>query len=173
MAELITSQPLLPGSTEKEEMDLIVSLIGPPSETSWAGFKRLPWASKYNAPAPLKRREGLKTLFSSEKQGLVELLSDLLVYNPDSRPTAKEALAYKYFQESPARKNETHSKVPRTLLMSVAQDPSLLPTFPEVRNEVEVKKSKTQQDKREILLFDEGELRSKYGSGKKRKADEV
>lgn len=111
VAELITSQPLLPGSNEKEEMDLIVGLIGPPSETTWPGFKRLPWATKYKAPGPAKRREDLRNMFSSEKQGLVDLLSDMLVYNPDSRPSAKEALLHKYFQESPARKFERKSKL--------------------------------------------------------------
>lgn len=57
--------------------------------------------------------------------------------------------------------------------MFIAQDPRLLPTFPEVRNEVEVKKSKSRLDRRESLLFDEGELRSKYGAGKRRRIEDA
>lgn len=102
VAELITSQPLIPGSNEKEEMDLIVDLLGPPSETTWPQYKRLPWASKYLARHPAKRRETLRTMFQTERAGLVDLLSSLLVYNPESRLTAKEALKHKYFTESPA-----------------------------------------------------------------------
>ncbi|CCG83054.1 Serine/threonine protein kinase Ppk235 / FY16936)) [Taphrina deformans PYCC 5710] len=103
MAELITSQPLLPGSNEKQEMDLIVSLLGPPSETTWPGYKRLPWAHNYSAPDPgiVRKREGLKAMFQAEKSGLVDILIKLVQYNPESRPSAKEALNHRYFYESP------------------------------------------------------------------------
>lgn len=103
IAELVTSQPLLPGSNEKEEMDLIVELLGPPSETTWPNFRRLPWANKY-ITAPTRRKELLKDRFQLEKPGLVEILCSLLRYNPASRLTAKEVLSHKYFvRESPAR----------------------------------------------------------------------
>lgn len=108
IAELITSQPLLPGADQKQEMDMIVSLIGPPSETCWPGFKRLPWAAKYNSPVTnngRKAREGLRTMFQAEKPGLIDLLSMLLIYDPQARLSAKNALSHKYFVESPARKN--------------------------------------------------------------------
>lgn len=43
----------------------------------------------------------------------------MLTYNPKNRLNVKQALAHPYFQESPR-----------------AQDPSLLPTYPEVRNQL-------------------------------------
>lgn len=105
IAELITSHPLLPGSNEKEEMDLIVSMIGLPSETRWPGYKKLPWASKYTIVQPGQlRREGLRDMFQAEKPGLIDILCSLLVYDPVARLTAKEALNHRYFEESPARK---------------------------------------------------------------------
>lgn len=111
VAELITSQPLLPGANEREEMDLIVALIGLPSETTWPGFKRLPWANKYAVPENIKqqqrRREGLKAMFQAEKQGLVEILTDLIMYNPEARLTAREALDHRYFREAPAGEEHT------------------------------------------------------------------
>lgn len=105
VAELITSHPLLPGMDEQEEMDLIVELIGPPSEVSWPRFRRLPWANKYNSSRPSRRKESLKDRFQAEKPGLIDLLAALITYNPDKRLTAKEALSHKYFtRESPAGK---------------------------------------------------------------------
>lgn len=49
----------------------------------------------------------------------LDLLKSLLTYDPKTRLTVKQALAHPYFTESPR-----------------AQDPSLLPTYPEVRNQL-------------------------------------
>ncbi|KTW25868.1 hypothetical protein T552_03142 [Pneumocystis carinii B80] len=55
--------------------------------------------------------------FSNQTTTTKDLINCLLTYNPEKRILAKAALNHEYFQESPQ-----------------AQDPSLLPTFPEIRN---------------------------------------
>lgn len=154
IAELVTSQPLLPGRDEKEEMDLIVSLLGSPSETTWPGFKKLPWASKYTATVTSQRREGLRGMFQAESAGLVDLLVELLSYNPDSRISAREALAHKYFREAPAGKCSCNSFAATRKANILAQEPSLLPTFPEVRNDNDLQMSTSLSTKRESFPFE-------------------
>jgi cyclin-dependent kinase 10 len=152
LAELVTSQPLLPGKDESEEMNLICGLIGVPSETTWAGFRRLPWASKYQPPSQqiLRGKEDLPTRFKDERPGLIQLLTSLLQYNPDKRLTMREALKHRYFEEAPP-----------------PQNPGLLPTFREARNEVSLPASR-RPAKRESLLFDESELKSQAEASAKR-----
>ncbi len=82
-------------------MNLISKMLGPPSETNWPGMRHLPWARKYVAPA-VQKREPLKSIFSDERPGLVALLTVLLQYDPKERLNAGEALAHRYFGESPA-----------------------------------------------------------------------
>ncbi|ORY77037.1 putative CDK10, cyclin-dependent kinase 10 [Protomyces lactucae-debilis] len=154
LAELVTSQPLLPGKDESGEMNLICGLIGAPSETTWSGFRLLPWASKYQPPsqAILRTKEDLPTRFKGERPGLVRLLSELLQYNPRKRLTAYEVLEHRYFKEAPA-----------------AQDPGLLPTFKEARNEVTLS-APLRQAKRESLLFDENDLLSQVEAKRRRRS---
>ena len=61
----------------------------------------------------------IKEVFPRYSDNTLALLAGLLTYNPRSRFTVKQALAHPYFQEAPR-----------------AQDPSLLPTYPEVRNQL-------------------------------------
>jgi cyclin-dependent kinase 10 len=58
-------------------------------------------------------------VFPRYSENTLGLLAGLLTYNPRSRLNVKQAMAHAYFQEAPR-----------------AQDPSLLPTYPEVRNQL-------------------------------------
>nr|KAF6271055.1 cyclin dependent kinase 10 [Myotis myotis] len=50
LAELLAHKPLLPGTSEIHQVDLIVQLLGTPSENIWPGFSRLPLVSQLTAP---------------------------------------------------------------------------------------------------------------------------
>ena len=43
--ELLKHGPLLPGKVEKEQVDLMIALLGTPHEKIWQGFNQLPMAS--------------------------------------------------------------------------------------------------------------------------------
>jgi cyclin-dependent kinase 10 len=138
-------KPLLPGNTEQKEIELIVNLIGSPSDAIWPGYSKLPFAKTLNIPKQeyvgvvdlsfskhcfpystslslFSRFNNLKLEFPRATEHTLSLLSGLLTYNPKARLNVKQALRHPYFIESP-----------RPL------DPSLLPTYPEIRNQISEK----------------------------------
>ncbi|KAI7896044.1 kinase-like domain-containing protein [Mucor mucedo] len=117
MGELMQHKPLLPGNTEQAQLDLIVKLLGSPNDSIWPGFNKLP--SSKLLVLPKQTYNSIKQVFPRFSENTLGLLAGLLTYNPKTRLTVKQALAHPYFQESPR-----------------AQDPSLLPTYPEVRNQL-------------------------------------
>ncbi|KAI8996888.1 kinase-like domain-containing protein [Pilobolus umbonatus] len=117
MGELMQHKPLLPGNTEQAQLDLIVKLLGTPNEDIWPGFSKLPCARLLILPK--QSYNNIKECFPRFSEQTLALLTGLLTYNPRSRLTVKQALNHPYFNESPR-----------------AQDPSLLPTYPEVRNQL-------------------------------------
>ncbi|KAI7879484.1 Pkinase-domain-containing protein [Lichtheimia hyalospora FSU 10163] len=120
LGELMQHRPLLPGSTEQSQLNLIVNLLGTPNEHIWPDYTSLPLADTFNWPK--QDYNNIKVTFPRYSENTTLLLSGLLTYNPKTRLTVKRALAHPYFSESPR-----------------AQDPSLLPTYPEIRNEISEK----------------------------------
>uniref|UniRef100_A0A8C6PRQ8 mitogen-activated protein kinase n=1 Tax=Nothobranchius furzeri TaxID=105023 RepID=A0A8C6PRQ8_NOTFU len=47
LAELLAHKPLLPGTSEIQQVDLIVQLLGTPNENIWPGFSKLPLVGQY------------------------------------------------------------------------------------------------------------------------------
>ncbi|ORZ09115.1 kinase-like domain-containing protein [Lobosporangium transversale] len=112
--ELLKHAPLLPGKVEKQQVDLIIELLGTPHEKIWQGFNKLPMSS---IKLPEQRFNNLRNKFPNITDAARSLLSGLLTYDPKKRLSVKQALAHPYFIESPPAKH-----------------PSLLPTHPEMRN---------------------------------------
>ncbi|KAF9574952.1 Cyclin-dependent kinase 10 [Mortierella alpina] len=112
--ELLKHGPLLPGKAEKQQVDMIIDLLGTPHEKIWQGFNKLPMAS---IKLPEQRFNNLKNKFPNITDAARSLLSGLLTYDPKKRLSVKQALAHPYFIEAPPAKH-----------------PSLLPTHPEIRN---------------------------------------
>ncbi|KAI8600247.1 kinase-like domain-containing protein [Dissophora ornata] len=112
--EFLKHAPLLPGKVEKQQVDLIIELLGTPHEKIWQGFNKLPMAS---IKLPEQRFNNLRNKFPNITDAARSLLSGLLTYDPKKRLSVKQALAHPYFIEAPPAKH-----------------PSLLPTHPEIRN---------------------------------------
>ncbi|KAG0064759.1 Cyclin-dependent kinase 10 [Linnemannia elongata] len=112
--ELLKHAPLLPGKVEKQQVDLIIDLLGTPHEKIWQGFNKLPMST---IKLPEQRFNNLKNKFPHITDAARSLLSGLLTYDPKKRLSVKQALAHPYFFELPHPKHA-----------------SLLPTHPEIRN---------------------------------------
>ncbi|XP_049720098.1 cyclin-dependent kinase 10 isoform X1 [Elephas maximus indicus] len=115
LAELLAHKPLLPGSSEIHQIDLIVQLLGTPSENIWPGFSKLPLASQYS----LRKQpyNNLKHKFPWLSEAGLRLLNFLFMYDPKKRATAGDCLESSYFKEKP-----------------LPCEPELMPTFPHHRN---------------------------------------
>uniref|UniRef100_A0A8B9GZP2 Cyclin-dependent kinase 10 n=1 Tax=Astyanax mexicanus TaxID=7994 RepID=A0A8B9GZP2_ASTMX len=115
LAELLAHKPLLSGSSEIQQLDLIVQLLGTPNENIWPGFSRLPLVGQYS----LRKQpyNNLKNKFTWLSEAGLRLLNLLFMYNPQRRASAKDSLESSYFKEKP-----------------LPCEPELMPTFPHHRN---------------------------------------
>lgn len=115
LGELLAHKPLLPGTSEIAQIDMIVDLLGTPSESIWPGFKDLPACKNFT----LRQQpyNNLKTKFPWLSQVGLRLLNFLFMYDPKKRATATECLQSSYFKEAP-----------------LPADPKLFPSFPQHRN---------------------------------------
>uniref|UniRef100_A0A8C6PSQ1 Cyclin dependent kinase 10 n=1 Tax=Nothobranchius furzeri TaxID=105023 RepID=A0A8C6PSQ1_NOTFU len=115
LAELLAHKPLLPGTSEIQQVDLIVQLLGTPNENIWPGFSKLPLVGQYS----LRKQpyNNLKNKFTWLSDAGHRLLNLLFMFNPQRRATAKDCLESSYFKEKP-----------------LPCEPELMPTFPHHRN---------------------------------------
>lgn len=132
----------MPGRTEIAQLELIVDLLGTPSEAIWPEFNSLPALENFT----LKQQpyNNLKQRFPWLSAAGLRLLNFLFMYDPKKRATAEECLQSSYFKENPLRKffdiilfsfflfrrwNDWNF-----VLIFTASDPKLMPTFPQHRN---------------------------------------
>nr|CAD7410406.1 unnamed protein product [Timema cristinae] len=115
LGELLGHRPLLPGRSELGQLELIVDLLGTPSDAIWPEFSSLPALQSFT----LKQQpyNNLKQRFPWLSSAGLRLLNFLFMYDPKKRATAEECLQSSYFKEAP-----------------LPCDPKLMPTFPQHRN---------------------------------------
>ncbi|NXS55487.1 MAK kinase, partial [Brachypteracias leptosomus] len=96
MAELYTLRPLFPGTSEVDEIFKICQVLGTPKKSEWPEGYHLASAMNFRFPqcVPIS----LKTLIPNASNDAIQLMSDMLNWNPKKRPTASQALKYPYFQ---------------------------------------------------------------------------
>lgn len=123
LGELLSHKPLLPGRSEIQQLELIVDLLGTPSDSIWPGFSALPALQNFT----LKHQpyNNLKQRFPWLSAAGLRLLNFLFMYDPRKRATAEECLQSSYFKEAP-----------------LPCDSKLMPTFPQHRNINKVAKKK-------------------------------
>jgi len=96
MAELYTLRPLFPGSSEADEIYKICSVLGSPTSRSWPEGIRL--ANQMNFRFPQFVPTSLASLIPNASPEAIQIMTDLMKYDPNQRPTSSQALQYPYFQ---------------------------------------------------------------------------
>ncbi len=95
-AELFTLRPLFPGSSEADEIYKICSILGSPTMRSWSEGMRLAAQMQFRfpqfVPTPLSQ------IIPNATQEAIQLMQDLMKYDPLQRPTASQTLQYAFFQ---------------------------------------------------------------------------
>ncbi|KAJ3416773.1 Cyclin-dependent kinase 3 [Chytridiales sp. JEL 0842] len=92
-AEMVLKHPLFPGDSEIDEIFRIFRILGTPTEDTWQGLSQLP---DYKTTFPKWTAQPLsKTVPLLEADG-VDLLRQLLIYDPAHRISAKRALRHPY-----------------------------------------------------------------------------
>ncbi|XP_054744971.1 probable serine/threonine-protein kinase fhkE isoform X2 [Anastrepha obliqua] len=95
MAELYTFRPLFPGSSEVDQLFKVCSVLGTPEKSDWPEGYRLAATIHFRYPECIK--VPLNTIVTRCSQAGLDLLEDMLHYDPDKRPTAQQSLKYAYF----------------------------------------------------------------------------
>lgn len=138
LGELLLGKPLLPGTSEIAQLDMIIDLLGAPSESIWPGYKDLPAVQNFTFSQ--QPYNNLKTKFQMIGPAGRSLLNSLFIYNPSTRGTAEDCLNSKYFTEPPQRKPSLYIYynlfLINSFLFCVACDPRMMPTFPQHRNNI-------------------------------------
>ncbi|KAI9173595.1 hypothetical protein LWI28_003529 [Acer negundo] len=95
LGEIMTREPLFPGKDYVHQLRLITELIGSPDNASLA-FLRSDNARRYFRQLPQCRKQQFATRFPNMSQGAIDLLEKMLVFDPNKRITADEALCHPY-----------------------------------------------------------------------------
>ena len=95
-AELLLKEPLFQAKGEIELISMIFKLLGPPTNQTWPEYSTLPLAKTISLPAPHPPQ--LRQKFRYITDAGLDLLSQLLTYDPERRITAEEALKHPYFR---------------------------------------------------------------------------
>ena len=96
-AELIGRSPLFPGEDYLDQVQRIIAVLGMPSQDDMS-FIGNDSAKRYIKSLPKRQRVPWSTLYPKANPVALDLLSKMLVFNPDKRYTVEECLAHPYFE---------------------------------------------------------------------------
>lgn len=95
MAEIYTLRPLFPGSSEIDTIFKICQVLGTPKKNDWPEGYQL--ASAMNFRWPQCVPNNLKTLIPNASSDGIQIMRDMLQWDPKKRPTASKALRHPFF----------------------------------------------------------------------------
>lgn len=98
MAELYTFRPLFPGSSEIDQLFKICSIMGTPDQSNWPEGYRLSAAIHFQFPDCQK--VPLPSIVTKATTYGLQLLEDMLQWDPERRPTAQQAMKYPFFEQA-------------------------------------------------------------------------
>lgn len=98
-AEMAMRQPLLPGDSEIDQIFRIFRLLGTPDDDTWPNVRSLP---DYKPSFPKWHAVDLKSQVKGLDDAGIDLLAQMLIYDPARRVSAKQALLHPYFATSAA-----------------------------------------------------------------------
>ncbi|KAJ1984145.1 hypothetical protein H4R33_004487 [Dimargaris cristalligena] len=99
LAEFLLHKPCMPGQSEKDQLTLIINLLGTPNERIWPGIVEYPLYR--NIVLPQQKYNNLRQTFVAASTETIDLMNQLFAYDPDKRISARSALKHPYFNERP------------------------------------------------------------------------
>ncbi|KAL7696972.1 mitogen-activated protein kinase (MPK9) [Lotmaria passim] len=97
-AELYLCRPLFPGTSESDQLFKICSVLGSPAPSEWDEGYQL--ARRMNMRFPTVAPTPLRQILATAPPAAVDLIEQMLRFNPAERPTATQCLQHPYFTGS-------------------------------------------------------------------------
>ncbi|ETW01814.1 CMGC/RCK/MAK protein kinase [Aphanomyces invadans] len=122
MAELYLGKPLFAGSSEADQMCRICAILGTPTKETWP--EGVTMVSQMQFKFPKCNPVPLKMAIPNASPAAIQLMVDLLQYDSTRRPTAAQALQYRFFMPVTARSGTTADAKPSaaTLIAPCKED---------------------------------------------------
>lgn len=98
LAELITRKPLLPATSEEEQIQLITDLIGNPQEDLVEQIT-IPKNKDFIQSLPKRKGKDFNTLFKGANPDAIDLIKKMLAFDPSKRITIDQALEHSYMSQ--------------------------------------------------------------------------
>jgi mitogen-activated protein kinase 15 len=95
LGELLGGKPMFPGTSTMNQLDRIIEVTGRPSKEDIDAIQS-EFAGTMLESLPDTEPRSLQALYPNASEEAIDLLQKLLMFNPDKRITAEEALAHPY-----------------------------------------------------------------------------
>ena len=95
--EMNSGRPLFPGTSDQDQLDKIFKALGTPTDETWPTMVDLPEYKAILDPKPPEPDFHAKHANLQDDSAAIDLLTQLLMYDPGKRITAKNALKHPYF----------------------------------------------------------------------------
>ncbi|TRM60326.1 kinase-like domain-containing protein [Schizophyllum amplum] len=118
LGEMFVRHPILPGSSDLDQLDRIWQLCGTPNQQTWPNFDGLPGCEGVKRFTQYNRQIGKH--YHTWGKELISIMEQLLSCNPRERITATEALDHEWFWTEPFPADP--KKCVHCLLQQIIQD---------------------------------------------------
>ncbi len=95
LAELITRKPILPATSEEEQIQLITDLIGNPQDELVEQIT-IPKNKEFIQSLPRRKGKDFVTVFKGANPDAIDLIKRMLTFDPQTRITVDKALEHPY-----------------------------------------------------------------------------
>ncbi len=97
-AELLKRKPFLPGVDTKNQIELIIDYFGTPTEQEINNVPKEK-SRQLLKTFPIRKAKNLETIFNQASPLAIDLLKNLLTFDPSKRITVDEALCHPYLKD--------------------------------------------------------------------------
>lgn len=116
-AEMVMRKPLFPGDSEIDQLHKIFQALGTPTDEMWDGVTELP---DFSPRFPRWHKKHIRETVTNLDHNGLDLLSQMLIYDPLKRINASAALQHPYFNDldhetfKPLDNSQLFDKLPGT-----------------------------------------------------------